>query len=190
MRTINFTQTTVENTVDNVTKVSPTFVTELKTAFRMFPPKANMRFKQDFNGRLIIIVTITYNNGKTQTLEGFGDADLISAIQMAMGKNIEGLHEYSKTEHDVEIATESENLVVEILRQYLGATTRCNIEKDWFSSNGERYRKVTFTPSFNMNVKFCLKATDEINNLITEACKPDWMKKAEQEELQKEESNN
>ena len=190
MRTINFPQTTVENTVANVTKVSPTFVTELKTAFRMFPPKANMRFKQDFNGRLIIIVTVTYNNGKTQTLEGFGDADLISAIQMAMGKNIEGLHEYSKTEHDVEIATESENLVVEILRQYLGATTRCNIEKDWFSSNGERYRKVTFTPSFNMNVKFCLKATDEINNLITEACKPEWMKKAEQEEQQKEESDN
>ena len=182
MRTINFTQTTVENTVANVTKVSPTFVTELKTAFRMFPPKANMRFKQDFNGRLIIIVTVTYNNGKTQTLEGFGDADLISAIQMAMGKNIEGLHEYSKTEHDVEIATESENLVVEILRQYLGATTRCNIEKDWFSSNGERYRKVSFTPSFNMNVKFCLKATDEINNLITEACKPEWMKKAEAEQ--------
>ena len=77
----------------------------------MFPQKADMRFKQDRNGRLIIIVTVTYNNGKTQTLEGFGDADLISAIQMAMGKNIEGLHEYSKTEHDVEIATESENLV-------------------------------------------------------------------------------
>jgi hypothetical protein len=33
-----------------------------------------------------------------------------------------------------------------------------------------------------MNVKFCLKATDEINNLITEACKPEWMKKAEAEQ--------
>ena len=182
MRTINFTQTTVENTVANVTKVSPTFVTELKTAFRMFPPKANMRFKQDFNGRLIIIVTVTYNNGKTQTLEGFGDADLISAIQMAMGRNLEGFIEYLKQDHDVEVAAEGENLVVEILRQYLDATTLCYIEKDWFSSNGERYRKVSFTPSFNMNVKFCLKATDEINNLITEACKPEWMKKAEAEQ--------
>ena len=190
MRTINFTQTTVENSVANVTKVSPTFVTELKTAFRMFPPKTNMRFKQDFNGRLIIIVTVTYDNGKTQTLEGFGDADLISAIQMAMGRNLEGFIEYLKLDHDVEVAAEGENLVVEILRQYLGATTQCYIEKDWFSSNGERCRKISFTPSFNMNVKFCLKATDEINNLITEACKPDWMKKAEQEEQQKEESDN
>ena len=69
MRTINFPQTTVENTVANVTKVSPTFVTELKTAFRMFPPKTNMRFKQDFNGRLIIIVTVTYNNGRPKHLK-------------------------------------------------------------------------------------------------------------------------
>ena len=182
MRTINLAQTIVENAVANVTKVNPTFVTELKDSFRMFPYKANMRFKQDLNGRLIIIVTVTYDNGKTQTLEGFGDADLISAIQMAMGRNLEGFIEYLKQEHDVEVAAEDENLVVEILRQYLGATTQCYIEKDWFSSNGERYRKVSFTPSFNMNVKFCLKATDEINNLITEACKPEWMKKAETEQ--------
>ena len=164
------------------TKVSKNFVTELKNAFLMFPQKADMRFKQDRNGRLIIIVTVTYNNGKTQTLEGFGDADLISAIQMAMGRNLEGFIEYLKQDHDVEVAAEGENLVVEILRQYLDATTQCYIEKDWFSSNGERYRKVSFTPSFNMNVKFCLKATDEINNLITEACKPEWMKKAEAEQ--------
>ena len=147
----------------------------------MFPPKANMRFKQDFNGRLIIIITVTYNNGKTQTLEGFGDADLISAIQMAMGRNLEGFIEYLKQDHDVEVAAEGEDLVVEILRQYLNATTQCCIEKDWESPKGERYRRVTFTPSFNMHIKFCLKATDEINNLITEACKPEWMKKAEAE---------
>lgn len=181
MKAIYFAQATVENAVSNSTKVNPIFVTELKTAFRMFPPKGDMRFKQDLNGRLIIIVTVTYDNGKTQTLEGFGDADLISAILMAMGRNLEGLRDYLKTGHDVEVAEEGENLVVEILRQYLSATTQCYIEKDWFSSKGERYRKVSFTPSFNMNVKFCLKATDEINNLITEACKPEWMKKAEQQ---------
>ena len=190
MRQIQFTAAEITVINEVATKVNASFVTELKNAFRMFPPKANMRFKQDLNGRLIIIVTVTHENGKTQIIEGFGDADLISAIQMAMGKNIEGLHEYLKSDHEVEVAAEGENLVVEILRQYLGATTRCNIEKDWFSSNGERYRRVTFTPSFNMNVKFCLKATDEINNLITEACKPEWMKKAEQEEQQKEESGN
>lgn len=190
MRTINFPQTAVESSVANVTKVNPTFVSELKDTFRMFPPKADMRFKQDPYGRLIISVTATHQNGKTQTLEGFGDVDLIPAIIAGMGRNIKVFSEYLTTEHDVEVAAEGENLVVEILRQYLGATTQCYIEKDWFSSNGERYRKVSFTPSFNMNVKFCLKATDEINDLITEACKPEWMKKVEQEEKQNEESAN
>lgn len=173
-----------ENAVVNAveTKVSTNFVTELKNAFLTFPPKSDMRFKQDRNGRLIINVTIIYDNGKTQTFEGFGDADLISAIVMGMGRNINGLHEYLKSEHEVEIAGEGENLVVEILRQYLGATTQCYIEKDWESPKGDRYRRVTFTPSFNMHIKFCLKATDEINNMISEACKPEWMKEAEKEQ--------
>ena len=172
------------------TKVSINFVTELTKAFCMFPPKANMSFKQDPNGRLIIIVTVYYDVKTSQTFEGFGDVDLISAIVDGMGRNIKSLCEYLEKEHDVEIATEGENLVLEIFRQYLGATTQCYIEKDWFSSKGERYRKVKFTPSFNMNIKFCLKANEEIDNMISEACKPEWMKKAEQEEQQKEESGN
>ena len=181
MRTINFPQTSVESPVANVTKVNPTFVSELKDTFRMFPRKADMRFKQDPYGRLIICVTATHQNGKTQTLEGFGDVDLILAIIAGMGRNIKGFSDYQATEHDVEVAAEGEDLVVEILRQYLNATTQCCIEKDWESPKGERYRRVTFTPSFNMHIKFCLKATDEINNLITEACKPEWMKKVEAE---------
>ena len=162
MRKIQFSAAEIAVVNEAVAKVSANFVTELTKAFCMFPPKANMRFKQDLNGRLIIIVTVTYDNGKTQTLEGLGD--------------------YLKAEHDVEVAEEGENLVVEILRQYLGATTQCYIEKDWESPKGDRYRRVTFTPSFNMNIKFCLKATDEINNMILEACKPEWMKKAEAEQ--------
>ena len=172
------------------TKVSTNFVTELKNAFLMFPQKADMRFKQDRNGRLIIIVTVSYDQKTTQTFEGFGDVELIYAIVNAMGRSFEVIVEYLKTEHDVEVAAENENLVVEILRQYLGGTTQCYIEKDWESPKGERYRRVTFTPSFNMHIKFCLKATDEINNLIKEACNPDWMKQAEQREQQQEESAN
>ena len=161
------------------TKVSKNFVTELKNAFLMFPQKADMRFKQDRNGRLIIIVTVSYDQKTTQIFEGFGDVELIYAIVNAMGRNNEVLVEYLKTEHDVEIAAENENFVIEILRQYLEATTQCYIEKDWISPSGDRYRKVRFTPSFNMHIKFCLKATEEIDSMISEACKPEWMKKAE-----------
>ena len=55
------------------------------------------------------------------------------------------------------------------------------IEADWYNNGGERYRCVRFSSTFNGNVKFCMKATDEVNSLIREACKPEWMKKSEAE---------
>lgn len=168
---------TVINAANN--KVSAEFVNELKEAFRMFPPKADMRFKQSPDGQLIISVTVTYERGMVQHFEGVGDADLISAILLAMGRVIKGLSEYKAEEHEVETAQEGEDLVMEIFKQYINSATRSYIETDWLSNKGERYRCIRFTPSFNMNVKFCLKATDEVNNLINEACKPEWMKRAE-----------
>lgn len=181
MRTINFLNSGSFAINAVSTKVSSQFVSEITEAFCMCPKKVNMRFRQDQNGRLIIILSITYNNGKSQRLEGFGDSDLISAILMAMGRDNNGLSEYIKVEHEIEIAADGENLVIEILKQYLNSTTQCCIEKDWISPKGERYRRITFTPSFNMDVKFCIQATEVINQLISEACKPEWMKQAEEQ---------
>lgn len=168
-------------------KVSAEFVKEIKDAFLKFPKKANMRYKQSLDGRLIISLTVTYDNGISQHLEGAGDADLISAILLAMGRIIKGLSEYKAEEHEVEIAAKDEDLVMEIFKQYMNSNKRSYIENDWFSDKGERYRCVTFTPSFNMKVKFSLKATEEVNNLISEACKPEWMKKSEAEAKAKQE---
>lgn len=180
MRKINFPTAVAQASNPVAMNVSANFVAELSNAFRVFPPKATMRFKQDFCGRLVIAITVTYDNGKVQSIEGFGDADLIPAIILAMGRDLRVLGEYKPEEHQVEVAVDGEDLVAEILHQYLNQTTQCYIEKDWVSPKGERYRKVTFTPAYNKNIKFCLKATDEINNMIAEACKPEWMKQAEQ----------
>lgn len=169
----------VKNVVEN-TKVSAKFVKELKEAFKMFPPKSVMRFKQSFDGQLIIAVTVTYDNGMVQHFEGAGDADLISAIHFGMAKIINGLHDYKAEEHEVEIAQEGENLVMELFKQYI-SSMKGYIETDWYDRKGERYRCMRFSSTFNGNVKFCLKATDEVNNLISEACKPEWMKKSEAE---------
>ena len=56
--------------------------------------------------------------------------------------------------------------------------------ESWYNNSGERYRCVRFSSTFNGNVKFCMKATDEVNSLICEACKPEWMKKSEAEAKQ------
>ncbi|MEY8685209.1 hypothetical protein AB9N12_03380 [Bacteroides sp. AN502(2024)] len=171
----------VENIVEN-TKVSAEFVQALKEAFLMFPVKTDMRFKQSSKGELVISVTVVYSSGMTQHFEGAGDADLISAIHLGMAKIINGLHDYKAEEHEVETAKEGESLMMELFKQYMNSTMRGYIEADWYSNSGERYRCVRFSSTFNGNVKFCMKATDEVNSLIREACKPEWMKKTEAEQ--------
>lgn len=183
MKKVNFTniaENTLTNVVDN-NKVSAEFVQALKEAFLMFPTKTNMSFKQSNSGQLIISVTVTYSNGTKQHLEGAGDTELISAIHNGMAKIIDDLSAYKAEEHEVEIANNGENLVLELFKQYIKSPIRGYIETDWYTNKGERYRCMRFTSTFNGNVKFCLKATDEVNNLISEACKPEWMKRAETE---------
>lgn len=165
------------NMVNN-TKVNATFVQALKEAFLMFPAKTDMRFKQSY-GQLIISVTVTYRTGIVQHFEGAGDTDLISAIHKGMAKIINDLSAYKAEEHEVEVAKDGENLVLELFKQYIKSTMRGYIETDWYSNKGERYRCMRFTNTFNGYIRFCLKATDEVNELISEACKPEWMKKEE-----------
>lgn len=104
-----------------------------------------------------------------------------------MAKIIDDLSAYKAEEHEVEIANNGENLVLELFKQYIKSPIRGYIETDWYSNKEERYRCMRFTSTFNGNVRFCLKATDEVNNLIHEVCKPEWMdkvkEKAEQNEV-------
>lgn len=180
MKTINFSilsDNASTSAVDN-NKVSAEFVQALKEAFLMFPAKTDMRFKQSY-GQLIISVTVTYRTGIVQHFEGAGDTDLISAIHKGMAKIIDDLSAYNAEEHEVEIAKDGENMVLDLFKQYIKSSMRGYIETDWYSNKGERYRCMRFTSTFNGYVRFCLKATDEVNGLINEACKPQWMKEAE-----------
>lgn len=180
MKEIDF-DSLYENNSTNVvdkSKVDASFVQKLKEAFLMFPVSTNMRFKQSPQGKLIISVTVTYTTGMVQHLEGTGDIDLISAIQFGMAKITKKLCDYKAEEHKVEVAQEGKNLVMELFKQYMGSTMRGYIETDWYSKRGERYRCVRFTPTFNGKVTFYMKATEEVNNLICESCKPEWMKES------------
>lgn len=186
MNNIKFTEelnSEVKNVVEN-TKVSAAFVQELKEAFLMFPVRTDMRFKQSSKGELIISVTVVYATGMTQHFEGAGDTELISAIHKGIAKIINDLSAYKAEEHEVEVAKDGENLVLELFKQYIKSPMRGYIETDWYSNKGERYRCMRFTSTFNGYVRFCLKATDEVNKLISEACKPEWMRKSEAEAKQ------
>ncbi len=177
MKNVKFPEV-LNNEIEN-TKVNAAFVQALKEAFLMLPTKTDMRFKQSNSGQLIISVTVTYWTGTVQHFEGAGDTELISAIHNGMAKIINDLSAYKAEEHEVEVAKDGENLVLELFKQYIKSSMRGYIETDWYSNKGERYRCMRFTNTFNGYIRFCLKATDEVNELISEACKPEWMKKEE-----------
>lgn len=162
----------VENVVEKV-KVNAAFVQELQEAFSMSPIKTDMRFKQSSKGGLIISLTFAYDTGMKQHLEGTGDSDLITAINFCMAEITKLLDDYKAEEHEVDTAQDGENLVMELFKQHINSPIYGYVEKDWYNNYGERYRCVRFSPTPKGNVKFCMKATDEVNKLISGACKPE-----------------
>ncbi len=172
------------------TKVNPAFVESVKEAFLMLPKSVTMRYKQNALRQLIISLVVTYKNGMKQHFEGAADVELISVILSAMGGDNTKWIEYSKQERDIEVAADDEDMVLELFKQYFASLMQRFVESDWYSATGKRYRQVTFVPFYNMNVKFTLEATDEVNNLILEACKSERMKKAYAEVAAKAEVEN
>lgn len=167
------------------TKVDAQFINNLKSVFSKFPQRTVMRFRQDSSGRLIIRVEPSYANGITQVVDGYGDADLINTILSAGAGMLSELEEYHANEHDIEVAAEGEDLRLEILKQFLSSGRRGTIEPNWTSRDGKTYRRISYLSPHNMEVRFCLEATEELNNLLDIACTPEFMqgdsKKKEQE---------
>lgn len=158
------------------TKVDAQFIDNLKKVFGKFPDRTVMRFRQDPSGRLIIRVEPTYANGITQVVDGFGDADLINIILSAGAGMLTELEAYHADKHDIEVAAEGEDLRLEILKQFLTSGRRGTIEPDWKSRDGKIYRRISYLSPHNMEVRFCLEATEELNNLLDIACTPEFMR--------------
>ena len=164
------------------TKVDAQFINNLKSVFSKFPQRTVMRFRQDQSGRLIIRVEPTYANGITQVVDGFGDADLINTILSAGAGMLTELEEYHADEHDIEVAAEGENLKLEILKQFLSSGRRGTIEPDWKSRDGKTYRRISYLSPHNMEVRFCVEATEDVNKLLDDVCTPKWMETEQKNE--------
>lgn len=157
------------------TKVDAQFIDNLKSVFSKFPQRTVIRFRQDHAGRLIIRVVPTYSSGITQVVDGFGDADLINTILSAGAGMLTELEEYHADEHDIEVAAEGENLKLEILKQFLSSGRSGTIEPDWKSRDGKTYRRISYLSPHNVEVRFCIEATEEVTKLLDDVCTPKWM---------------
>ena len=187
MKEINFFKNEKLNSVEANNKVDKKFVTAIKQAYRTFPRGSSMSFRQDLEGRLIIKLKIVHATGMKRVLEGYGDADLISAISSyAIGRfDVE----FNAAEHEVETAVEGENLRVEIFKQYLDSSLQGTIGPDWVSPSGKVYRMISYVLPRNLQIRFCLEASDEIDSLLENACTPEWMKTSQDDQTEDSESN-
>ena len=168
------------------TKVDENFVKAIKQAYMTFPRGSSMSFRQDPEGRLMIKLIIIHATGMKRVLEGYGNADLISAISSyAIGRFD---YEYNTDDQKVETADEGENLRVEILKQFLESHLKGTIGPDWVSSSGKVYRMISYVLPHNLQIKFCLEASDEVDSLLENACMPECLKTSK--EVQAEESEN
>ena len=164
------------------TKVDAQFIDNLKKVFGKFPNRTVMRFRQDPSGRLIIRVEPTYANGITQVIDGFGDADLISTILDAGAGLLTKLEDYHADEHDIEVAAEGEDLRIEILKQFLCTGRKGTIESDWKSRDGRIFKRISYPSPHNVEVRFCIEATEEVTKLLNDVCTPEWMSQNQKNE--------
>ena len=145
-------------------------VQNIYRAFLSIPTNVTVGFK-NVEGKLLMIVRMTHKNKITQEYTTFADFDLVEAMVNALGMRIGALPKYCKTEHTIE-ATE-EDLRIELFRQFLNSPNRCYFGNDFVSSSNERYVCATFSIGFKKEVKFCLKRNEEVERMISQACKPE-----------------
>ena len=187
MKSINFITKDNLSSSNVSTKVDELFVKAIQKAYMSFPRGSSMSFGQDPEGRLIIKLVINHATGMKRVLEGYGDADLISAISSyAIGRFD---FEYNAADHEVETAVEGENLRVEIFKQYLASPLKGTIGPDWISPSGKVYRVISYVLPHNLQIKFCLEASDEIDSLLENACTPEWLKTSQEVKTKDSENN-
>lgn len=144
-------------------------VQKIYRAFLNIPTNVTVGFKYVEN-KLLMIVRMTHKDKITQEYTTFADFDLVEAMVNALGMRIEALPKYCKTEHTVEAT--KEDLRIELFRQFLNSPNRCYFSNDFVSSNNERYVCATFSIGFKKEVRFCLKRNEEVEKMISQACKP------------------
>ena len=187
MKTIEFLKNENLVSADANTNVDENFVKAIKRAFMTFPRRSSMSFRQDPSGLLIIKLVFTHATGMKRVLEGYGDVDLISTISSyAIGRfDVE----YVAAEHEVEKAAEGENLRVEIFKQYLDSPMNGTIGPDWVSPSGKIFRMISYVLPHNLQIRFCLEASDEIDSMLENACTPEWLKTSQETVTEEPEMN-
>ena len=143
--------------------VDPQVVTDMFNSFLSIPTEVYVGFKNEA-GYLKMTVSMNFREKFIRNFETLADYKLVACTVAAMGGTIPAPEGYLAEEHILEVSDNDprEDLFV----QFLNSPFRCHIEPDFVSAKGERFFCANFTPSYRKTVRFCLKRTEELENLI------------------------
>ena len=166
---INFASVLGESAVAHTATVDQQVVTDLINVFKDAPQEVIMKFKEE-DGFLMMVVDAHQRVKISRIYRTYADANLVECMLCAMrNDNTSVLEEYKVEEHQLEAAEVDPR--IDLFKQFMNSGLRCRLEADLVTNKGERFVCVSFTIVSHRQVKFCLKRTEEIESIISEALK-------------------
>ena len=166
---IDFSSVWGEAAVATTAKVDQQVVNDLFHAFMEIPQEVVVTFKNE-DGFLKMVVKMNHREKFFRKYETCADAKLVEYMLGAMRGTISGaLEAYKAEEHPLEASEVDPR--VELFRQFINSPLKCRFDADFIAGNGDRYVSATFTIAYRKQIKFCLKRTDEIETIISDALK-------------------
>ena len=166
---IDFSSVLGEGAVTKTATIDQKVVNDLFNAFMEIPQEVVVSFKNE-DGFLRMVVKMNHREKFFRRYETYADAKLVEYMIGAMRGFISGaFRTYNSEEHPLE-ASEADPRV-ELFRQFINSPLRCRFDSDFIAGNGDRYVSAIFTIGYRKQVKFCLKRTEEVESIISDAVK-------------------
>ncbi len=164
---IDFSKVLGESAVAHTATVDQQVVTDIINALKDTPQEVTMKFKEEENF-LKMVVDVNHREKISRTYRTFADANLVECMLCAMrNNNTNTLEAYKIEEHPLEASEVDPR--IDLFKQFMNSGLSCRLEADLVTNKGDRFICVTFTVAYHRSVKFCLRRTEEIENIINEA---------------------
>lgn len=166
---IDFSSVCGEDTVAKTAIIDQKVVNDLFNAFMAIPQEVVVKFR-NVHGYLKMVVNMNHREKFFRSYETYADGKLVENMIGSMrGDGIASLKIYKAEEHPLE-ASETDPRI-DIFRQFINSPLGCHFDTDFIAGNGDRYVSATFNISFRKQIKFCLKRTEEVESIISDAIK-------------------
>ena len=144
-------------------KLDTQVITDMFSSFLSIPTEVIVGFKND-EGYLKMTVSMNFRDKFIRNFETLADYKLVECMVAAMGGTIPAPEGYLAEEHIFEASDKDPR--VELFIQFLNSPYRCHIEPDFVSPKGERFFCASFAPGYRKVVRFCLKRTEELEEIV------------------------